>query len=289
MGNPRIKIPFNNSLFKAHIIYAKDLYNHNGIPLTKPELELQTGKNIMFTTYFALWKALPGQWKNSLNGIPNTQEVYRPKQIEWLCKDKKGTQNIRKIWEPDVPPELPSQTKWVNELNRGAIMSWKPLFLLPIQSKLNARYKYFQIQILHRTLVTNRRLKLFNIREDETCDNCDEVETISHLLYECHVARNLWREVQSWLSIISPNTFDLDKKSVLLGNTKNEIIINYIIILTKHKFYKSKWNRNKLTILKLKHIIKQQMDLEIYLGTIKNNLPKVLGKWASVLNDLRTL
>ena len=288
-GNPRIKIPFNNTLYKANIIYAKDLYNHDGAPLSKLDMEAQIGKSIMLTTYFSLWKALPGQVKIELNGTAKTQEVFRPIQIEWLCKDKKGTQSIRKIWESNIPPEIPSQTKWVNEPNMDPIDSWKPLYLLPIQSKLNARCKYFQFQILHRTLVTNRKLKMFNIRDDEICDNCHEVETISHLLFECHVARNIWREIQIWLSRISPNTFFLDKKSVLLGNTRNEIIINYIITLTKHELYKSKWNRNKLTLAKLKHTFKQQMDLEIYLGTIKNTLPKVLGKWATILNDLRTL
>ena len=57
-GNPKIKIPFNNPLFKLHIIYVKDLYNHEGLPITLPELKRITGKN-MFTTYFAIWKALP--------------------------------------------------------------------------------------------------------------------------------------------------------------------------------------------------------------------------------------
>ena len=34
-GNTRIKIPFNNELFKANVIYVKDLYNHTGTPLKK--------------------------------------------------------------------------------------------------------------------------------------------------------------------------------------------------------------------------------------------------------------
>ena len=54
-----------------------------------------------------------------------------------------------------------------------------------------------------------------------------------------------------------------DKNSILLGNTNNEVIVNYIILTTKHEIYKSKWNKTKLTLTKLKHIFKNQMDLEI--------------------------
>ena len=91
------------------------------------------------------------------------------------------------------------------------------------------------------------------------------------------------------LEAISPNTMYFDKKSILLGNSKNEIIVNYIIMITKHEIYKSKWNKVKLNPIKLKHIFKVQMELEIYLGTIKHTLPKVLGKWSPVLNHLRNL
>ena len=79
----------------------------------------------------------------------------------------------------------------------------------------------------------------------------------------------------------------LDKKSILLGNSKNELIVYNIITINKHEIYKSKWTKTKLNLIKLKKIFKTQMELEICLGTIKNNLPKVLGKWATVYNYLR--
>ena len=112
----------------------------------------------------------------------------------------------------------------------------------------------------------------------ECCDNCNETETITHLLYECHKATEIWQAIIRWLERISPNTMYFDKTSVLLGNTRNDVIINYIILTTKHEIYKSKWNKTKLTLTKLKHIFKIQMELEIYIGTVKNSLPKVLGK-----------
>ena len=288
-GNPQINIPYNNTLYNANMIYVNDLYNEQGIPLSIQEIEGRTGKNLMFTTYCGLWRALPRNWKQHLRNQTKNNEVFRPISIEWLTKDRRGTVNIRKVWEPEDEPQLPGKTKWIAELGLDEDESWKKLFLLPIQSKINVRCKYFQFQILHRSLVTNRKLKQFGIRENESCDNCDETETITHLLYDCPKATEIWQAVIRWLERISPNTMYFDKTSVLLGNTKNEVIINYIILTTKHEIYKSKWKKTKLTLTKLKHIFKNQMDLEIYIGTVKNSLPKVLGKWSPVLNNLRNL
>ena len=77
--------------------------------------------------------------------------------------------------------------------------------------------------------------------------------------------------------------------SVILGNRENEMIINYVILITKHEIYKSKWNKTNVSILKLRKILKYHMDLDIYIGTIRNSLPKTLGKWSALYNVLRTL
>ena len=216
-------------------------------------------------------------------------EVYRLPTIKWLTRDKKGTRSIRKVWKPKEDPPLECKTKWQNELNIPENENCKHIFLTPVQCKLNVRCIYFHFKIIHRTLKTNRKLKQFKIKESEICDKCEHIETIAHLLYECQEAKDLWDAIQNWLRSISPNTSYFDKKWVLLGNSKNGIIVNNIIMITKHEIYKSKWTKSRLNIHKVKIVIKHQMELEIYLGTIKNCLPKVLGKWALVFNNLQTL
>ena len=287
-GNPKIKIPFNRALFQSNIIHVQDLYTQQGQKLTKEQLEQKSGKNIMLTTYFALWKALPRNWKIELENTVKKIGVQRPLPIEWLTKDKQGTSNIRKVFRKNKEPNIRAIAKWEEELNMDNTEEWSFLFFLPIKSKLNARCTYFQIQILHRTLITNRKLKQFNIRDNESCDICGEIETISHLLIDCEPVLELWIEFGLWLEGLSPNHLYLDKKSILLGNSKNELIINNLINITKHEIYKSKWTNRKLNLFKLKKIFKIQMELEMYLGTIKKTLPKVLGKWSTIYNDLRT-
>ena len=199
---------------------------------------------------------------------PKTYNVFRPLAVEWLTKDKRGTKNIRKIWNQIEHPPLTCTIKWQQELGLPEDENWNHLFILPIQCKLNARCIYFQLQVLHRTLITNRKLKQFNIRDDEKCDKCDAIESIAHLLYECQFPRDLWGAVEQWLSGLSRNTIYFDKISVLLGNRLNEIIVNNIILMVKHEIYKSKWTKTNLSIYKMKILIKQQMELETYLATV---------------------
>ena len=85
---------------------------------------------------------------------------------------------------------------------------------------------FFHCQVLHRTIITNKKLHLFNLRNDDLCDTCQTVDTISHLLYECQNTENVWRELLPWLSQRFNSTIYLDKASSLLGNPKNEPIVN---------------------------------------------------------------
>ena len=77
--------------------------------------------------------------------------------------------------------------------------------------------------------------------------------------------------------------------SILLGDTRNEIITTCIISIFKHELYKCRWNKNVLSLHRLKHIIKGHMELDCYLGTIQCKKSKALGKWFPVLNALQNL
>ena len=68
-----------------------------------------------------------------------------------------------------------------------------------------------------------------------------------------------------------------------------DIISNYVFIVTKHEIYKAKWNNSRVTLIKIKRILKYSMDIDMYLGRIKNTLPKILGKWAPIYNELRNI
>ena len=62
-------------------------------------------------------------------------------------------------------------------------------------------------------------------------NNCDNEETISHLLVECTIAKNIWTEISQWLKRISNSEVYLDINDILLGNPRNELVTNCIILI----------------------------------------------------------
>ena len=149
--------------------------------------------------------------------------------------------NIREVFHQQVPLNLPKgQLKWKEELNIGDEYNWKYLYTISTTCKLNARSMYFQFQILHRTLITNKKLYQFNIKENDHCEHCDEIDTIVHLLYECRRFGDLWNDMENWLNTVLTKPVKMDLPSIIVGNNSNEYITNQILIEAKHEIYKSK-------------------------------------------------
>ena len=289
-GNPTLKLPFNANLFKHNIIYVKDLYSSNGDPMSKQALETRIGSPIMLTTYFALMKCIPREWRNEQLVLQRDQNVQIPPILKHLTSCSNGTKHIRSIWDknPDANIDPPiGQIKWCIELTINPQFNWSKLYSLAKICKLEPRTCYFNFQILHRTIMTNKILHQFNLRNDDKCDECGVIEDISHLMYDCQTVHQIWISLENWLLRNITSTLYFDKNSIILGNTLNEPIVNALIILTKHEIYKSKWKGTRINMVYLKRVFQRQMNTEMYLGTIKGNIGKTLGKWASIANELR--
>ena len=145
------------------MIYLKHLFDYQG----NPREQRKSGK--------------PNRETNNvdhLHGFENNITI--PSHITWIL----GTKNIRKIYNQLDETKPLGQLKWEIELEENNL-DWRFLYCVTTNCKMNARSKNFQFQILHRSLVTNKNLHQFNIRDNELCDNCNSIVTISHLLYDC--------------------------------------------------------------------------------------------------------
>ena len=287
-GNSQLNMPVNYDLFNNNILFIKDLFTEQGLPRSKESLEQSIGKNIMFLTFHAILRSLPKQWKDHMLTNSRNSNLVLPPIISLLTCDKKGTKNIRKAWNLRNRDIIPvGQEKWSQEIDNHHLVEWSKIYSLAKLCKMNARIIFFQFQVNHRTLITNRKLFQFGIRDNDHCDVCATTETISHLLYECPNVRELWTELQLWLERSLNTNIFVSSTDILLGNPRNDPVTNCIFLITKHEIYKQKWNRTRLTIHKLKIIIKHHMDLECYLGKIRGNQEKTMGKWASIYHHLQ--
>ena len=234
-GNPRINIPFCHQLYKNGIIYLIDLFKREGIQLNKQELDAHCNTTLMFTTYFAICKAIPNDWKIEMRNLVRDYNINLPLNIGLITKDKKGTRSIGNIWKHTSNTILPTaQHKWDLEYGHN---DWKFLYQISHKCKFNARIIYFQYQILHRSLITNNKLKQFGIRDNNLCDDCGAIETIPHLLFHCPEKQLLWQDVINWLIPTLNRNLNMDEKSVILGNKNNDLICTYVLIVIKHEIY----------------------------------------------------
>ena len=289
-GNPDINIPFNANWYNKRIITIEDMYNELGEPLSITDFEENTSMKIMFTQYIAFWKTLPKQYKEQMSRNQRDYNVKMPLNVEWILKDKKGGSHLRKVWTIENSKSPPiGQTKWMTELQNEEQLNWSYLYSLPFKCRINARTKYFQYQILHRSLITNRKLHQFSLIPSDKCNFCGEVETITHLLYECPEVKKLWDQIIKWINNSTREKTLNDKCSILLGNNENKIITNLLILIIKHTIYKKKLMDKRRTILELKYTIKKHMSTELYIGTITDNEKKVLGKWSPFYRELSLL
>ena len=238
-GNPDIKIPFNNELFKNNFLFLQDLFDSHGNPLTKIQMENQTGGPLMLTTYFALWKGIPSVLKDQLKNVPRDPNLQEPPIVNYLKKCKKGTSVIRHVWETKNVENISiGQRKWSEELTLNDEEDWEFIFTISKQCHLNANIIFFHFQVIQRTIMTNKKMYQFNLRDNDQCDECQVSEDITHLLFDCPIALYIWEHLQNWLFDATNKWYHFDKKSILLSNKENGPLINTLILLTKHELYK---------------------------------------------------
>ena len=289
-GNNKMNIPFNPIWYRKGLRYVSEMYDENGTPLTQELLGNQLGIRIQFTHFYAFWSRIPGEYSTILTGKQKSFNLQKPPNIEWITKDKKGGVNIRKIWEISNTEYIPiGRQRWDEQLDNPEDIIWEYSYMLTHKCRMNPRIRYFQYQILNRSLITNKKLRQFNLLDHDTCDECGTLETICHMLYECRQIRNLWTILERWLSQTTGERLTLDLNTILLGNKDYNYIVNYVIIVTKHEIYRYKWNHRVPNLADLKRKLKSYLTIEMYIGTISNTVEKTIGKWSPIYNVIRNI
>ena len=246
-----------------------------------------SGSALPFTLYYSIWSAIPTHLKKYMKDREVTYNARYPENLLVILKDQKGTTSIRKIMNKGASNQSTGLTKWTNELALNCETNWEYIYTMPKKCNVNPRIRFFQFQILHRSLLTNRKLSLFNLIDSEICDNCNMVETVTHLLLECSQIEYLWRGIEGWMHLNINEKVLFNKQSILLGSPENSTIVNYIFLIVKHEIYKSKWNKSKLSLHQIIEKLKYYLKIEEYVNIISIGREKTLGKWSPIYNTIK--
>ena len=94
-----------------------------------------------------------------------------------------------------------SSRKWTNSLNLNPDFNWKYTYKFPFIVTKDPKLQWFQFKINHRIIGTNHLLNKMGIKQDNICTFCqNEVETIEHLFYDCHISNMYLRDIKRWIN-----------------------------------------------------------------------------------------
>lgn len=82
-----------------------------------------------------------------------------------------------------------AQTRWARDgLDFGS--DWCQVYSLPFKVTESTKLQSLQFRILHRYFPTRRFLCIRKVIDDPFCENCGEIETITHLFMRCSLFRS---------------------------------------------------------------------------------------------------
>ena len=70
---------------------------------------------------------------------------------------------------------------------------WKIIYTMPYNLTRDTKIINFNFKITHQTLAVGEKLKKWNIRENDKCDKCGEMDTLKHFLVTCPTVLTFWQ------------------------------------------------------------------------------------------------
>ena len=108
-------------------------------------------------------------------------------------------------------------------------------------------------------IVTNMHLKLYGIRMDDKCSNCEaQKETLQHLFFDCPTVQTIWKTIEEIIKT------EITYRNVVFCTVKNnpKAVENCIILITKFYIYRSRCVKERISITSCKNFIESYHDEE---------------------------
>ena len=143
--------------------------------------------------------------------------------------------------------------------------------------------KYLQFKMLHKRIVTNKRLYEMGLSETKICPYCGFIEeTVEHAFLQCISVRNFWNEVEQWLRRTIDGGIKISDIDKIMGTGSLEDITDKTILATKNFIYRNRQKGKPYRLAEVKACLKSQMLVEEYHANITGNDQTFLSTWESI-------
>ncbi len=152
-----------------------------------------------------------------------------------------------------------------------------------------------QYRIIHRIVPCNKWLYNIKIKENGTCDYCNETDDIQHFFIYCENIKVFWKCFINWwnrIDLVDLNSFSEDiEECIIFGFPYVHDIIkelNYCILIAKYYIYIQRLcNQNKIDFYIFQTMLKNK--LLIYECICKNrSKPYLFAGFAHILDSLQS-
>ena len=240
--------------------------------------------------YNSLKAAIPESWKEFFCTNPvSTFFPLPPHNYDMMLNKANFTKEVYNFIAGDASLFDYKYRKWEQELGVcicDSIWQFGQLHMDVYSITNIAKYRSFQYRLLQRGLVTNVQLLKWGILQSNLCSFCSEdVETITHLIYQCPVVKRLWHRIEKYLKeefgIISVK---LGTKEVIMNRIvePKRNVGNFVCLLTKQYIYRQRCIGEHLNKFELTNHIKRIELIEKYIAIKNGKLNVHLKKWGKM-------
>ena len=142
-----------------------------------------------------------------------------------------------------------------------------------------------------RIIPTNQFLAKCQIVNSSLCEFCNmEIETFSHLFWECTFVQQFWASLSDFLNRCDINV-NIDLKTINFGIIQsnpncNVIVKNFIIYLGKYFIFQSKQKKEIPNIQHFKSYLITRIKLEKEIAMLNDKLALFETKWRNIIDTL---
>ena len=169
-----------------------------------------------------------------------------------------------------------AEIKW-NEQFSDETLQWKNIYLTVFKSTNDIKLRNFQYKYLMRIVPTNQFLTKCNIVGTALCELCSmEIETVSHLFWECAHVQQFWTSVADLLRVCDSN-INITVKTITFGICQSKpkcdaIVINFIIFLAKYFIFQNKQNKKVPNMHVFKYYLSNRIKIEKEIALLTDKL-----------------
>ena len=273
---------------KRGMVYIKDICNENGDIMNHNEIKQKFPGVVNWLEYASLVKAIPDHWKFFLSSevlidtwVPHCE----------LLKSKKVANTVYRVLGEAVDTKIMKyRNRWMEILPLESVPDPKEflkcfqyLYVITNVTKL----RDFQYRLLLNKIFVNDILYQWKVVETPMCTFCNsQIETVSHLFWDCEKIKPIWRFLQEWLKEYDLK-LQLNVKTIIFNKTKEgSLVTDFIVLLTKQYIYQCRCKKISCNTTQLSSLISTTHQMELYNVKVKRNLKKHVTKWKGIFPAL---